>query len=188
MVRWVGNFQSGAVFSDCRKYRYRLWRCWDPDLPRACFILLNPSTADAINNDATVERQKRRVISWREDGLEFGSIEVVNAFALRYKNPVSLYLPGVDPVGPDNDEAIRIAADVAIKSFGLIVCGWGTHARNIGRRHDELLELLSPELLSPAKTLYALKLNLDGTPQHPLYLPYGLLPRRWYDGKLCEEE
>jgi GTP-binding protein len=40
----------GAVLSDCGGYRYVLWRDWAAG-PRALFILLNPSTADATQDD-----------------------------------------------------------------------------------------------------------------------------------------
>ncbi|QBE68839.1 protein of unknown function DUF1643 [Synechococcus sp. WH 8101] len=42
--------KSDAIFSDCRTYRYALWRLWDDSRPCAMFIGLNPSSADeAIN-------------------------------------------------------------------------------------------------------------------------------------------
>lgn len=32
---------AGAHFSECRKYRYSLWRIWDPEKPCVAFIGLN---------------------------------------------------------------------------------------------------------------------------------------------------
>lgn len=52
--------KSVAVFSDCERYRYLLTRVWDTTGQRALFIMLNPSTADEIKNDPTVERCERR--------------------------------------------------------------------------------------------------------------------------------
>jgi hypothetical protein len=46
--------KSGAVFSDCRKFRYALWRMWDGDKPLVMIIGLNPSTADEKVNDPTI--------------------------------------------------------------------------------------------------------------------------------------
>ena len=43
--------KSGAVFSDCRKYRYALWRIWDGNKSLAMIIGLNQSTADETLND-----------------------------------------------------------------------------------------------------------------------------------------
>jgi hypothetical protein len=48
--------RHGAVFSDDREYRYRLWRTWDVDKPTAAFVMLNPSTADETENDPTIRR------------------------------------------------------------------------------------------------------------------------------------
>src|SRR5262245_23656231 len=54
-----GNEQSGAIFSDCEKYRYVLWRQWDLLDPEPCFMAfvgLNPSTADESLDDPTIRR------------------------------------------------------------------------------------------------------------------------------------
>lgn len=192
-MKTIGNSQSGAVFSDCMKYRYRLWRCWNPELPRACFILLNPSTADEIHNDPTIERQQRRVEQWTRKSaglfgeagaMQFGSIEVVNACAWRSTDPEQLYEID-DPVGPANGDAIHAACETAINNQGIIICGWGSHLAKLSQGMYVLHVLLLEQL--EEYRLYALKLNSDGTPQHPLYLPYSLMPRKWVNGQLLEE-
>ena len=33
--------QSGAEFSACGRYRYKLWRVWDAAQPPVMFIMLN---------------------------------------------------------------------------------------------------------------------------------------------------
>lgn len=160
----------GATFAPGRLYRYRLWRIWNPALPRALFILMNPSTADEVRNDPTIERCYRRVMAWRRRGLLFGGIEVCNVFAWRETD--SRLLPrliaaGLDIVGPDNDFHIESAARAA----DLIVCGWGQPGNLLGRGR-RVLELLE------GRELHALAINADGTPQHPLYIGYDaeLLP------------
>jgi hypothetical protein len=71
----------GAAFSACRRYRYRLWRMWDRR-PHCCFVMLNPSTADELANDPTVERCERRARAWG-----YGGLEVANVFAWRSTDP-----------------------------------------------------------------------------------------------------
>ena len=46
-----------AVISDCGLYRYKLSRHWEQGLQRLVFIGLNPSTADAIEDDPTVRKK-----------------------------------------------------------------------------------------------------------------------------------
>lgn len=192
-MKAIGTSESGAMFSDCMKYRYRLWRCWNPELPRACFIMLNPSTADEIHNDPTIERQQRRVEQWTKNtaalfgsagAKQFGSIEVVNGCAYRSTNPEALYRVD-DPVGEANGDAILTAVESAVDSGGIVVCGWGKHLAKLAigmyTLHDLLLEQLENVPLT------ALRLNPDGTPRHPLYLSYDLIPRKWFDGQLEEE-
>jgi hypothetical protein len=41
--------------SDCGTYRYELWRRW-AEGPHVLFVMLNPSTADAVTDDATIRK------------------------------------------------------------------------------------------------------------------------------------
>lgn len=153
---------SGAKFSEDKKYRYTLWRQWNSAGERVAFVMLNPSTADAWTNDPTVERCHRRAIQWG-----FGSLVVVNIFALRSTDPAKLYTDS-DPVGPENDKHLHHAA----KYSHLIVCGWGSHGKLL-KRGDTALAILRA---ASAKLPFCLKQNADGQPAHPLYLPYSLKP------------
>jgi hypothetical protein len=158
-----GPLQIGAKLSGDKLYRYRLWRRWAVG-PACCFIMLNPSTADAVTDDSTISRCQTRARQ-----LGFAALEVVNLFALRSVDPQRLYRHR-DPVGPENDATLL---SVALSSE-LVVCGWGTH----GLLHNRGTEVLDLFTIFGIKT-YALKLNHDGTPAHPLYLPYSLKPREF---------
>ena len=54
MTDLFDNNDSGAEFSKCGKYRYKLWRIWDRKLKLAMCIGLNPSKANSNKNDATI--------------------------------------------------------------------------------------------------------------------------------------
>jgi hypothetical protein len=164
---------NGEIFSDCEVYRYLLWRIWDDSLPRALLLMMNPSTADEVDNDPTVERQVRRVKMWPLGGCEFqvGGLEVANAFAYRETDSdklADLHAAGFDLVGPDNDAMIVEAAQRA----GVVVCGWGGPG-TLGGRDKAVLILLRSAGVKP----YALHINLDGTPRHPLYVGYKSIPK-----------
>jgi hypothetical protein len=151
----------GADISEDGVYRYLLWRIWDSSRPLLLFIMLNPSTADARSNDATIERCSRRA---REMG--FGGLLVVNIFAFRSTYPSELYRAS-DPIGPRNEAAILSAAARA----GFIICGWGEDGALAGRG-AAVLQLLRQHGYQP----HALKINKDGSPRHPLYVSYATKP------------
>lgn len=153
----TGNSVSGAVFSDCERYRYRLWRTWaNYEGPsRACFVMLNPSTADASVDDPTIRRCMGFAMRWEFDGLE-----VVNLFALRSTDPKALYRE-IDPVGCANDAAIGTAAHAS----ELVVCAWGAHG-SYNRRGDVVRQTLTFVDLKPM----AFGFTKAGQPKHPLYL------------------
>lgn len=163
-----GTF-TGADFSPCRKYRYTLWRIWGKQ-PVCMFTMLNPSTADEVKNDPTVERCERRARMWG-----YGGLFVTNIFALRSTDPKALY-DCDDPVGPDNDEAILTCA----KKAGLVVCAWGSHGLLNGR--GEAVR----RLLASHVDLHYLKLSVTtGQPGHPLYIGYSVEPKPWSFQYLC---
>ena len=126
--------------------------------------MLNPSTADEVKNDPTVERCEVRA---RTTG--YGGLIVVNIFAWRSTDPNALYKLD-DPIGPENDDAIRWAA----LNSEMVVCGWGTHAGRLGARGREVKAILDKARPGCA---HALQVNADGSPKHPLYIAYSKLPR-----------
>ena len=155
---------SYACFSEDHQYRYRLFRLWDSALPVIAFCMLNPSTADESVNDPTIERCERRARGWG-----YGALVVVNLFGFRSTDPAALYAQ-VDPVGPENIDSIVWA----VRNSAMFICGWGTHGAHCG---------MGPMILQRLRDFYpgrahALKVNRDGSPAHPLYLPYHLQPER----------
>lgn len=151
---------SDAEFSACERYRYTLMRSW-ADGPTITYILLNPSTATAEEDDATVLRCRRRAIE-----LGCGTMYVANLFALRSTDPEGLYEVD-DPVGPDNDAAIQRLAVLA----DTVVCGWGNHGAHQDRG-TAVLTMLRDAGITP----HCLAVTGEGQPWHPLYLAYSLQP------------
>jgi hypothetical protein len=157
---------SDANFSLCRKYRYTLWRVWD-EAPLLNFLCLNPSTADELVNDPTVERCERRARMWG-----YGGLIVTNIFALRSTDPKALY-DCDDPIGPDNDKAILECA----KQAGMVICAWGNHGK-LHQRGQKVKQMLVDNGID----LHCLKLSATtGQPWHPLYTSYAVKPKLWKD-------
>ena len=149
--------KSGAVFSDCRKYRYALWRIWDGNKPLVMIIGLNPSTADETSKDPTKTRCKSFARSWG-----YGGVLVANLFGVRATSPNELRVYH-EPVGKENDFWVHeIAKEAVIK-----VAAWGNHGKFLNR---------SVEILSSLDQLHCIKMNKSGEPAHPLYLKAELRP------------
>jgi len=153
----------GAAFSPDRKYRWSLHRIWQSAAPLVCYVLLNPSTADESKNDPTVERCQVRALN-----AGFGGLLVVNIFAWRSTDPAELYQVA-DPVGAPYNDSVIINS---VRKSELVVCGWGMHGA-LQDRGKQVLELIR----SAGKVPHALRINSDGSPEHPLYLSYKLQPQ-----------
>jgi hypothetical protein len=152
---------SGATFSDCEKYRYKLWRIWGKG-NLVNFVMLNPSTADEVANDPTIERCLHRAKEWGYAGLI-----VTNLFAFRATDPEAMK-EAEDPIGLSNNRALCEAAEKS----AIIVCAWGSHGL-FKNRHEDVLQLLQRRFRRKKRTL---RMNPGGVPAHLLRLPYSLKP------------
>lgn len=147
-----------AIISVDSLYRYTLWRWFD--LTNARYVLfcgLNPSTADAIQDDPTIRRCVDFGKRWG-----FGGICMVNLFAYRSTEP-SVLQEVSDPVGPDNDYWIRELT----RGAGLRIAAWGTPGSYLGRDRT-VIPILGE--------VHCLGLTKNGSPRHPLYMPSNTMP------------
>lgn len=145
---------STARFSEDGVYRYELSRRWAKG-PMATWIMLNPSTADAVKLDPTIRRCREFTKSW-----EMGGLYVVNLFAFRSTDPSALKT-AEDPVGPENDDAIH---DAVVRSR-VVVVAWGAYPLSV-RRGSNVLELIR----EIGRTPLCLAKTKRGRPRHPLYV------------------
>ncbi len=152
---------SEAVLSDDKVFRYLLLRRWGAGIRYLVFVMLNPSTADAEVDDHTA----RKCMEFARR-LGFDGILVVTLFAYRATDPDDLAAAGY-PVGPMNDNAIQGALCIASSVNTPVVCAWGAQARGLPRVAE--VEGLLKQWKVDTR---ALRILADGTPGHPLMLPY----------------
>ena len=155
----AGGIATAVFDSKARIYRYLLTRIWDPSIPPVVFLMLNPSTADALEDDATIRRLSGPKGFART--LGGGGLIVVNLFALRSTDPRVLR-DHPDPVGPLNDAFIRQATAGA----HTVVAAWGAGGGQHGRGAR-----VTQALTARYTALHCLGVTAAGQPRHPLYLP-----------------
>lgn len=150
--------ETNAKISECGKYRYSLKRIWDEEKSRVAFIALNPSTADEVNNDNTVDRCIDFAKSWGAGGMY-----MFNVFAYRATNPTDMKAQD-DPIGSENDNHLAKILELP-KVDKIIVC-WGNDGLHRGRANQvrEILKNMQRD------KLYYLEINKNGEPRHPLYV------------------
>jgi hypothetical protein len=159
----VQRLGRSAVISEDGTYRYQLYRMIGGlGGTVATFIMLNPSTADAVVDDPTIRKCLGFSLRWG-----CAELQVVNLFAFRATDPADLRRSG-DPVGPKNRDWIRRSVEEACKQIipGPVVCAWGRHGTYMGR--DEIVMGWIEDLCAPM----CLGLTRDGHPRHPLYVSY----------------
>lgn len=160
-----------AIFSTDHKYRYVLTRRWDLLKPCVAFIGLNPSTADADKNDATI----RKCIKYAKD-WGYGGLIMLNAFGYRSTDWTALK-GHKDPWGKANGKYLTTIKNHCDK----IIAAWGNHLLDIDPTDGYTAEYIVSEL---GNKLYFLKMTKQGQPSHPLYLKGDLKPRPWIEKEL----
>lgn len=141
---------STALFSKCGKYRYWLYRSWDPERKTAACIGLNPSTANGEKNDPTIESLIRLM---KHNG--YGAFFMLNLFALISPNPEDLR-SCADPLSA-NDKHLSSFKE---SDADIIFC-WGRFP--MAEYRAKVVRKMFPNALCFGK-------NQDGSPKHPLYL------------------
>ncbi len=160
---------SGAIFSPCGRYRFRLWRIWNDDLPVAVFMGQNPSKAGAVDNDQTISKCVGFGRAW---GM--GGIVMINPFALVETDSAAFeraYDRGDDVTGADNDAHVRKA--LAAASVVILACGCKAF---VGDAADKLLAMVPAGV-----TVECLGHTKEGAPRHPSRLAYDT-PREPFRG------
>ncbi len=146
---------------DRRRYRYWLHRHLSATGKEGLvFVMLNPSTANATQDDPTVRRCMAFGRRWG-----YRELTVVNLFALRATQPAELRRYGSDAIGEHNDETLRWIRQHPATT--MIVAGWGNDGRHLNR-DAAVLPVIQPTV--------ALRVTQQGRPAHPLYLPASTRP------------
>lgn len=155
-------FESkAAVISDCGKFRYRLDRKVAEAGPVYAFFGVNPSTADAALDDATVRKWRGFVSRWGGSRFVVG-----NVFAYRSTDVKGLSYGG-DPIGPLNLAHIH---EIVAEADILVPC-WGNRDKLPTMLRTYPLLCLNT-LLKSGKPVMTFGLTNAGDPKHPLMLGY----------------
>ena len=142
-------------------HRYTLRRDWNAQGKGILnFIMLNPSTADDVFDDATIRRCVGFAKRWG-----FSSLVVTNLFAYRATDPKDLKRLAISnpalAVGDDNDRILTMQAHIA----DAIVCAWGNHGDLLHR------DLHVCEMLKNYE-LFCIRRTINANPAHPVREPY----------------
>jgi hypothetical protein len=191
--QWSDDRAGFAQFSDDMTMRYHLLRLvsdrareiggdvifqmlgppWSPPtLEIACFLMLNPSDADAFKPDPTVTECVKFTRRWGHD-----ITWVVNEHAFRSPYPTDLKKRAVGERGDDviNNQAIMLACSMAT----VVVTAWG---------NDGALDSRDRAVLGMLRTAGIKTHNLGttkaGHPKHPLArgkhrIPADMQPQPW---------
>jgi hypothetical protein len=130
------------------------------------WVMFNPSAATALELDNTIRKVREFSRRWG-----FGRFLVGNLFARRGTDPrelVALAKAGEDIIGARNDACLLRMAGMADR----IVVAWGglgslSKALRARERQAAVLDMLQRH-----GDVYALSINNDGSPAHPLFMAY----------------
>jgi hypothetical protein len=153
-----------AWFSVDREHRYLLLRGGEiyADTPLIAFFMLNPSTADADQNDPTIAKCLKFAAKFAaKRRWETPRVAIANLFAVRSTDPDFAFRHPRPVGGTKNDDVILGLARIS----SLAIAAWGADKRS-SKRAREVYRLLRDHVV-----LHRLGCaSKDGSPKHPLYL------------------
>lgn len=170
-TKYPWHFGLEAASPD-KKYRWWLAREWDAARPRCCWVMLNPSTANAKKDDATIRRCVGFAQRWG-----YGAIDVVNLWGLRETNPkrlARLYTSNADLQGPGWLRYFEKAYEAELAVFA-----WGSCLEYEIRAREVSLLIRSGRLAAGTKPPMCLGRTKDGYPKHPVRLSYQTKLEPW---------
>lgn len=147
--------EADAKISACGRYRYWLTRRLSMGDRVVMFVGLNPSTADARIDDATIRKCVGFARRWG-----FDQLVMANVCGWRSRHPKAMQL-AADPCGPENEATLHELAGRA----ELIVAAWGQNRIPADAQRAATWLLSLPHVRCLGR-------NDNGTPKHPLFVPY----------------
>ena len=146
-------------------HRYWLTRDWsNGEGKQVCFVMLNPSTADASKDDATIRRCIGFARAWG-----FGRLIVRNLYTFRATDPRQLRNQSDRYTGGSRGlKELRAAVE-----SDLIVVAWGSHMPARLRAH------VAAKAFRGHRVWCLGVGDKWGQPKHPLRLPADLTPLPW---------
>lgn len=161
MTLLINEDGKSAVLSSCERYRYRLDRRISSRGPVYAFFGINPSTADATIDDATVRKWRGFVTRWGGSRFVVGNI-----FAFRATDVTELAC-AEDPIGPEN---FSYMMQIGFEADFIVAC-WGDRAKlpkSLRAKCDWAADVLE----GFGKPVMCFGKSKGGDPLHPLMLGY----------------
>ena len=146
-----------AEFSEDQTYRYKLGRIWEPTKNKILFIMLNPSTEDAEDDDKTIKKLLEITKKWGWAN-NYGGFYVGNLYPYCSSRPSDLR----DIQIPDEIHAknIKSIEEMASES-SIVVYAWGTKGPN----ERQMPPVWLRNIADPHA--YCINISMRGVPMHP---------------------
>jgi hypothetical protein len=164
--------KRSAKFSKDRRKRFELIRDWQDEIPSrelrtVNFIMLNPSVADATNDDRTVTKCVGFGRRWG-----FTRVVITNLIPVVSKDPRKL--PSWFGIDIQNKNVLIRW----IKRADLIVAAWGSQPKAVTGRIALTEHVRFVQSLAPVR-FHCIGITKSGSPRHPSRASYTERPELW---------
>lgn len=156
------TMQKGAELSEDGVHRFKLHRIWDTSKGIILFIMINPSTASATEDDKTITLLLEITKRWG-----YGGFYVGNLYPYRSSKPASLKQIQI----PDEIHATnRKGIEEMSSECSLVVFAWGTKGPDERQKEPEWLR----QILQ--RDVHCLGISVKGVPKHPKQWGFSAIP------------